>query len=378
MKKILIVNIGTEIGGIEKCLINFLKYLEKKDCKVDLALWKSSGPLYDEIPDFVNILPSPGPGSFSEIRKERNIINLFSKFFKYVMFKVYGKLGCPWKSLKKNKEKYDIAISYCQNGYSPYFLIDNIQANKKYLWYHELNYIGTENNKNIDIKYFEKYDNIICVSEACKNNLIKAFPSLENKFITLYNFYNIDEIKSKADLEPNPFDNVNKNILLTVGRLSPEKGVELAISACVELSNKCDNFVWYWVGDGPERENAEALINKYGLSDKMLFLGNRINPYPFMKFCDVYVQSSLSEAFCTTIIEAKILNKSIVSTDVESVYEQIIQSDFSVITEKNAHSLAVGINKVLCSLSNLVVNYDFDSINDEKSYDAVFFDNKSI
>jgi glycosyltransferase involved in cell wall biosynthesis len=42
-----------------------------------------------------------------------------------------------------------------------------------------------------------------------------------------------------------------------------------------------------------------------------------------MKNADVYVQPSLSEAFCTTVVEAKVLSKPIVSTDVDSVFEQL-------------------------------------------------------
>ena len=55
-KKILVVNIGTEIGGIEKCLINFLRYLETRECDVDLMFWKPAGPMFKYIPDSMHIL----------------------------------------------------------------------------------------------------------------------------------------------------------------------------------------------------------------------------------------------------------------------------------------------------------------------------------
>ena len=372
MKKIYIANIGTEIGGIEKCLINFLKYLVEKDCEVDLALWKPNGPLYGEIPDFVNVLPSPGPGSLTQIRKEKNIPKWFVKIVKYVKFRIYNKLGCAWKSLPKNPKKYDIAISYCQNGYSPYYLIDNVAANKKYLWYHELNYIETDKKKATDFLYFEKYDNIICVSESCRNNLINAFPDLKEKFITLYNFYDFEEISTKANAESNPFERANKKVILTVGRLSEEKGVELAVNSCKELLKYTDDFVWYWVGSGPEKANAEMSVKRLNLTDKMFFLGNKTNPYPFMKNCDLYVQPSLSEAFCTTVIEAKVLKKPIVATNVDSIYEQISQTEYSVIVEKNPKEIASAISSVLNNNRGFDIEYDMHEINNKDKYDELF------
>lgn len=370
MKKILIVNIGTEIGGIEKCLINFLKYLETKECEVDLALWKPAGPLFSQIPKSINVLPNLGTGSLNQILHSKNKLSIPKKLFQYIQFKQSKKGGCPWKTLDSQKKEYDIAISYCQNGYSPYYVIDNVKAEQKYLWYHELNYIGNYDTKNKDLEYFQKYTKIICVSNACRKNLSKVFPSISENFITLYNLYNTEEIIKKANLENNPFD-TDKNILVTVGRISPEKGFELAINACYELSKLRNDFIWYWVGSGQCHDEAQKLINELEINEYMVLLGNKENPYPYIKNCNVYIQPSLSEAYCTTIIEAKILNKPIVSTNVESIYEQIEQTSYSVITDKTDVDLAKGIEKLL-SFDILKSNYVKDCINDTKKYDELF------
>lgn len=370
MKKILIVNIGTEIGGIEKCLINFLKYLETKDCEVDLALWKPAGPLFSQIPKSINVLPNLGTGSLKQILHSENKLSILKKLFKYIKFKQSIKKGCPWKTLDSQKKEYDIAISYCQNGYSPYYVIDNVNAKEKYLWYHELNYIGNDDTKNKDLEYFQKYTKIICVSNACRKNLSKVFPSISKDLITLYNFYNTEEIIEKANLEYTPFD-TDKKILVTVGRISPEKGFKLAIHACYKLSKLRNDFVWYWIGSGQCYDEAQKLINDLEINEYMVLLGNKENPYPYIKHCDVYIQPSLSEAYCTTIIEAKILNKPIVSTNVESIYEQIEQTSYSVITDKTDDDLAKGIEELLSS-DNLNFKYFIDCINNTEKYDELF------
>lgn len=369
MKKVLIVNIGTEIGGIEKCLINFLKYLETKDCEVDLAFWKPAGPLFSQIPKSINVLPNLGTGSLKQILHSKNRLLIPKKLIKYIQFKQSINKGYPWKILDSQKKEYDIAISYCQNGYSPYYVIDNVKAKEKYLWYHELNYIGNDGTKEKDLEYFQKYTKIICVSNACRKNLSKVFPSISENFITLYNFYNTKEIIEKANLGNNPFD-TDKKVLVTVGRISPEKGFELAIKACYELSKLRNDFIWYWVGSGQCHDEAQNLINDLGINEYILLLGNKENPYPYIKNCDIYVQPSLSEAFCTTIIEAKLLEKPIVSTDVDSVYEQIAETKYSTITKKDCVQLSNGIQKIIDNIP-IKTNYE-NNINDTTKYDKFF------
>lgn len=371
MKKILIVNIGTEIGGIEKCLMNFLNYLVGKDCTVDVAFWKPAGPLYSQIPKEVNILSNRGVGSFKDAIKSaspKRIIN-------YIRFKQLSKAGVPWKALPIMDTEYDLAISYCQNGYSPYYVIDNVKAKEKLLWYHELNYTCEGDKKDFDYKYFSQYTKICAVSQACKNNLCKAFPELKEKIIAIYNLYNDQEIITKSQMEIPEFSD-DKKTIVTVGRLSQEKGVELAINACHQLSKIINNFVWYWVGDGDMHQTAQNLISSLGIEDCFVLLGNKNNPYPYMKNADVYVQPSLSEAFCTTVVEAKVLSKPIVSTDVDSVFEQLEHGKNALICGKNADELAYAISSIINDkeLQNLFVqNLSTENINDLSSYDKLLF-----
>ncbi len=371
MKKILVVSAGTGIGGIEKCMINFLRYLETYDCDIDLALWRE-GPLFSQIPSGVNYLGCLGPGNLKSIfrlLKKGKVLSFFKSLFYYSKYKILSCLDIKWKAVPNLMEEYDIAISYSHGGNSPYYVIDKVEAKEKYLWYHELNYIGNENTKTRDLKYFKKYTKIICVSDACRLNLANCFPSIVDKFITLYNFYNIKEIKEKSTLIDNPY-NTTKKVIATVGRLSKEKGVELAINTCRELLKIRNDFIWYWIGDGPEYNSAKELLKKYSIESNFILLGNKLNPYPYIKNCDLYVQPSLSEAYCTTVIEAKILNKPIVMTDVSSAYEQLNQTEFSRIVPKNSSELSNSIDKILSKGSSIVCDYSF--IDDTYKYDKLF------
>ena len=57
------------------------------------------------------------------------------------------------------------------------------------------------------------------------------------------------------------------------------------------------NVKWYLVGDGDLRETVEAEAEKYGVGENVILLGTKTNPYPYIKNCDIYVQTSYSEGW---------------------------------------------------------------------------------
>ena len=103
------------------------------------------------------------------------------------------------------------------------------------------------------------------------------------------------------------------------------------------------------MGDGSLRPQLEQAINNLGLNEQVILLGAKVNPYPYMKNCDVYVQTSFTEAYCITVKEASIFDQFIVTTDFSSVEEQIDDGRNGLIAEKTAESLAEKIREALNS-----------------------------
>ena len=80
----------------------------------------------------------------------------------------------------------------------------------------------------------------------------------------------------------------------------------------------------------------------------MVLLGNRSNPYPYIKACDIYVQTSLTEGWGLTVTEAKILHKPIVTTDAGVMSEQIQTGLNGIIVPDNSpETLANAIGKLI-------------------------------
>ncbi len=127
---------------------------------------------------------------------------------------------------------------------------------------------------------------------------------------------------------------MNKISLCTVGRLSPEKGQTLIPKTARMLKDAGYGIHWYLVGDGPDREVLEKLICEHGVGDSVFLLGTKSNPYPYMKQCDIYVQTSFSEGYCLTTAEASVLCRPVVTTNLPVMKEQFVSGENGLIVEE--------------------------------------------
>ncbi len=325
MKKIFIMNISTDLGGIEKSLIDFLEFLSNEPYEIDLALWKKRGPLFSSIPSGINVIESVGVGRLRDIRKKK-WYKRPSAYLRYLLFKIAKLFGNEFKIVPKIKKKYDIAISYCQNGYSPYYVIDKVTACKKYLWYHHGSYEKDGWVKRRDCKYYLKYDKVITVSNSNKEMLAKHFPSVQIEVIP--NLINKERIVNLANENIDVFNSFKGLKITTVGRVCEEKGQLFSIKVANELKKQNVAFRWLFVGDGEGMLDCKKLIEQLGLKEECLFVGAKENPYPYIKQADLYVQTSYVEAECITIKEAIILNKIIIASDLPAIRETLTFWDF--------------------------------------------------
>ena len=331
--KILVMSFGSDAGGIEKSLVEFLRYLSTKDESVDLYLWRKPGVLHDRITEHASEISYRAyPGSLGEcLRGDRPLADVCW----YAKFRVYRLFGHEVKAFKQFPGEYDIAISYCQNGYSPHYVIDKVKAGKKYLWYHHGSYEGSGRKKRIDGEYFAKYDKVIAVSRACEQMLLGHFPQLQGKTTVIHNLINEQDITEKSAqlVDESWIEQLDGCKIVTVGRLAPEKGQMLAIETARILKQKGFVFHWIFVGYGGDRERCEQLIAKYGLEDCCHLVGVKTNPYPYMKLADIYVQPSLVESEGITVLEALTLKEFVIASDIPALAETLQQGDLGALCE---------------------------------------------
>lgn len=353
-KSILICCYGIGIGGIERCMINLLNELDTSKYDIDVLPMNPEYELLESLHADVKILEPfdyvMNTTDTWQALKSRSASLL--RYGKYIIFRLINKWGeKPWRLFEAPKKEYDIAIAYAHIGYVPYYVIDCVHAKKKYLWHHEGRYIKNNKKYNRDKKYFAKYDALIAVSEDDQEILLEAFPELKDKLRVLYNIVPRKEIIEKSKIKIENLDDTNAYKITTVGRLTHQKGPDLLIDIAVKLKKNKIPFLWYWIGDGDLREYLSVKIREYSLNENIKIWGNQKNPYPFIRWCDIYVQPSYYEAYCTTTLEAQILEKPIIATDVCGMREQFQNGVDGVLVSVNSDKLYDELYKLLLNKS---------------------------
>lgn len=349
-KRILFVIDSLDCGGAEKSLVTLLKFIDYDQFEIDLQLHSRGGVFENLVPDNVNIQTIAINHGFFNIKFLLSRIRFkFNRLLNGNKKKHNSQLY--WQSFNKchNEidDKYDIAIAYGQ-GFSTFFVADKVKAPIKYTWLNN-DYIKAGYNLSFDIPFYSRYNKIIVVSDENERIFKKCFLSSGEDFSTMVIRDIVDdiEINAKANFPVEIIKDKSVFTIVTVGRLTPQKGLSLAIKACQILISKGKNIIWYVVGEGEERKELEELISQNGLEQNFILLGLKDNPYPYIKNSDIYVQSSIYEGLCITLIEAKLLQKPVVTTNFPSAYGIIQDNETGLICEMNAESIAQSIGRYI-------------------------------
>ncbi|WP_028241928.1 glycosyltransferase [Pseudobutyrivibrio ruminis] len=363
MKEVFIIITDMGSGGAQKSLLSFFQALERtgktNDYNIDLVVVNPKGIFMNQIPDYVNVIQAQktlawmGVESGDEYLKNNfSLLGLYGKI-KFGINKKFNpwytklnseqKLWASWNTLIPNvKKKYDIAISYL-NGYPNYYVIDKVQANKKVLWIHN-EYQKLKYNINYDEIYYNKCDEIITISKECLDSFTEIFPQHKNKISVLENIsLSSDIIDKSKSFVPEEFENYAGLKLLSIGRLNEQKGFDFAIEAAKILLDKGMDFKWLILGEGPDRKKLESLINEKGIEKCFLLLGIKDNPYPYIRYTDIFLQTSRFEGKSIVLDEAKILLKPIVVTNYPTVYDSIENGITGTIVNMDGNEIAEAV-----------------------------------
>jgi glycosyltransferase involved in cell wall biosynthesis len=249
------------------------------------------------------------------------------------------------KVIEKNHKTYDIAISYAQ-GVPTFFVAEKIKAKKKYAWVN-VSYRLNEKEKSFQQKFYDQYNKIVAVSHSAEEIFLETFPCYVNRTEVIYDINNSQFIFELAQLGEAYDDGFNGLKILTIGRLDHQKGYDIALAACKKLKEKGINFRWYALGKGPLYSNIKEYIMKNELSEHFILLGIKMNPYPFIKNSDIYVQTSRFEGFGLAIAEARMLNKPIITTRFDAVFNQMIDGKNGLVVDMRADAVCDGILRVI-------------------------------
>ena len=355
MKKILFVIYSMKFGGAEKSLVNLFQELPESKYQVDLLLLQKKGDFLQQIPEWVNVLDTPEDIEevYAPLRKTK--LRGCTKLVGTVVSRLARKtrkeqLAFRWKYFYGKKihripGHYDVAVAYAGSE-NLYFIRDKVDADKKYVWIHN-DYRTAGYSREDDLPYLVDMDGIVSVSNECVEVLREEFPQFSQRLHYIENITSSTATRKLAEVYAPEEYRADAWNILSVGRLHPQKGFDMAIEAAAILKKAGLRFCWYIIGDGPLQEALKKQIEECNVGDCFVLLGTRKNPYPYIKNCALVVQPSRYEGKSVVLDEAKILCAPIVASAYPTVWDQVLEGKEGIITPMTAQGIADGIQKML-------------------------------
>lgn len=170
-------------------------------------------------------------------------------------------------------------------------------------------------------KIAAKYTNaIITLTDEDKKAYVDYFKPRAN-VMRIYNpitFPNVDVKK----------DELKENIILSIGRLSYQKGYDLLLDVANLLFNtyQVRNWKWIIVGEGDERKKIEDKISDYNLVNKVILVGEKENVSEYLNNSKIFVLTSRYEGFGLVIAEAQQFGLPVISFDCKMGPAELVEN----------------------------------------------------
>ena len=351
--KTLIVIDNLHTGGVATSLYNFIFFVNDL-IDIHLLVFNEESIDYSKIPAAVHVIKPKKclhilGKNHAEIRKESIFMMFYRLFMMFIARYINGVTSRKllWPFIPRIGQ-YDIAIAYAQDdSYKSIskgcidYIIRKVDAGHRTVVVHcDYKNFGGYNSKQI--KVFNKLDSILCVSQSCVASFVDCFPSLRYKTHVLENFTNVKDIRQKAfEGVKYPKDKVN---FVSVCRLSDVKGLDRTIKVFAKLyKSGVTNFTWTIVGGGPKYASLMQLIECENISSLITLVGNKENPYPYLKNASCFLLPSLHEAAPMVYNEAACLGIPILSTETCSAIELVQKRGYGIVVPNSDDAILEGL-----------------------------------
>lgn len=355
-KKIIFISQALWIGGIESALVNLLNALDYERYDITCLILQDYQDMAHRIPESCKLLVADRGHTvtFTEKYKWSQLFNLMEKpqnasYFRLLIWKILCLLlKAPEAILYSRYIKrqlcstaYDTAVIY--SDVAAEIAVRAVTAERFLMYYHH----GAMRRVYHDIFGYKKSDAVITVSPSQADLLRNFVPQYASKVRAIPNLIDVEDILNRSREKPEiqfPEDGFH---VVTCGRLSREKGMDLALEACCMLVNKgYTDLHWWLIGGGPMTDELQRLTKELRMENHVHFLGMQSNPYPYIQQGDLAVQPSRFEGHCVAIMEYKILGKPIVSTKA-AAKEQITDGTNGILCDTDAAALADAIERFI-------------------------------
>lgn len=367
-KRVLFVINTLGRAGAEKAMIALMNKFDLRIYDIYLYVIMGQGELVHELPDFVklrntkfsdeSVLSPKGKRRLFKtvVRKLCSNYSIFINFFYIIrnareMKKNGGRLMVDkllWRAVSDGSRRlymeFDLAIAFIEGG-AAYYVRDYVAAQKKAAFIH-IDYEKAGYTRDLDTNCYKDFDRIFAVSDEVRDSFLSVYSELGEKTKVFHNIIDDDTIREKS--KEQVFDmNANGIRLLTVGRLTYQKGYDVAIKALKILRERGHDVYWYVLGEGPEKASLKSLAKREGVFEYFRLAGSKDNPYPYYKRADIYVHATRFEGKSIAVQEAQILGRPIVASDCSGNREQIENGKDGILCEFSPEGVADAVESLI-------------------------------
>ncbi len=231
------------------------------------------------------------------------------------------------------------------------------------------------------VKAYESFDKIVIIRDTMRKEIIENVPSVDqSKFHLARNFNNIEYIRSNAQkavgFDEDTWCSVSLERLneilgddsavkyINIARFSEEKSQDRLIEAFNQFNQEHPDAYLIIVGCGGNKfEEIRALAEETN-PDRVILVNAVSNPYPILEKCDAFVLSSHHEGMPMTIMEALILEKPVVCTDITGPREFLQSNGYGFIVENSVDGLTDGFRAYIDGRLNSLNKFDAEGFNE--------------
>lgn len=298
-RRLALVAASMRMGGAERMTLNLAAEFARRGHRVDLVLIDRTGPLLERVPPNVRVVGLGGArarqviGALRTYLKRERPDALLSVAFQTNILTMLASLGL--------RPRPRIVLSV-RNSYSATLAAGSRMTRTLFGWATRLLY--------------PRADRVVGISHGCSDDVRRNAGLSADQVVTIYNPVLDEEFDRRAEAPAEPADlgDGDGALIVTVGRLAPQKDHATLLRAFARLAARHEARLLL-IGEGPLRAELEALARALGLAGRVAFAGLRDNPYPAMREADLFVLSSAWEGFGNVLVEAMAVGTPVVATD---------------------------------------------------------------
>ncbi|MFC4739767.1 glycosyltransferase [Flavobacterium ponti] len=323
--RICLVSVSLSGGGAERCAANLSNYFLDKGHLVHHVV-------------FAGEIKYKYSGELLHLETLKDSKN--SYFSRYKRF----------KALKKyfNVNSFDVVVDFrVKELFLQEFIISNYVYNKSTLIYSIRSFMTN--------LYFPNTDFLSNLIYKNAKKIVTVSKSIEDKVHDKFKTYPLQTIYNPIDFEY--IDNLindkldeDFNYVLAIGRMSNDvKQLDKLIETYAASDLPLKNIKLILLGEGILKEEYEKLALKLHLQEKIIFKGNVLNPFIFMKYAKIVLLTSKNEGFPNVILESLACETPVIAFDCQSgPSEIIIQNENGILVEnQNFEAFKVAMNEMV-------------------------------